>query len=365
MNWLEQLQKWRRQLHREPELSFQETKTTNYIIEQLQDLTGVQLLYGVDQIGLNTGVVAIVGNGSSPVVGLRADIDALPITEQTGLSFRSKHDGIMHACGHDGHTAMLIGAVRQLSELSQSGKLTGTVKCLFQPAEEMEDTKGKTGAQYVLESGVLADLEAIIAIHLDPEIPLKSVKLKSGLVMANVDTFKINISGSGGHGAYPEQAVDPIWLSSLTLPYLYSIPSRRIKAEDPSVLSICQITGGSQANVIPSEVTISGTIRTYSDQARNQIVYEIEKGLRSVGELGGSFDFFIHHGEPALLNDPVLTGELRSLLENLNEEINIFEETYGMGGEDFSHITRQIPGVMIFLGAKEKETSLHQPTFNI
>ncbi|WP_227936270.1 M20 metallopeptidase family protein [Alkalihalobacillus deserti] len=362
---IDKLITWRRHLHREPELSFQEIKTTTYIIEQLQGLPGVRLQSGIDQIGVDTGVLAIVGNGTGPIVGLRADIDALPITEKTGVSYQSCKQGVMHACGHDGHSAMLLGAVHTLSNLYQSGKLKGTVKCLFQPAEEAEDDQGKTGAQYVLEKGVLADVEAIIALHLDPEIPLGKVKLKSGPVMANVDTFKLTISGTGGHGAYPEQTVDPIWLSSFILPYLYSLPSRKLAALEPTVLSICQISGGASTNVIPSEVTLRGTMRTYSEEARVQLVNELNRGLKTIIELGGAYDLHVHQGEPALLNDDELTQMMEEVLHEVEPNCFILYESFGMGGEDFSHITRKIPGVMLFLGAQaETKTSLHQPTFN-
>jgi amidohydrolase len=340
-----------------------EINTTNYIMEQLHGLPGVRILTGQDQLGINTGVLAIIGDESKPIVGLRADIDALPLEEKTDLPYQSTHFGVMHACGHDGHTAMLLGAVHILSNLYESGKLKGTVKCLFQPAEETEDSLGKTGAQYILESGVLSDVESMIALHLDPELPLKEVRLKPGVVMANVDTFSLTIRGTGGHGAYPEQTVDPIWLTSMILPYLYSLPSRKLSAMDPSVLSICQITGGASTNVIPSSVILKGTMRTYSKQAREQLLYECKKGLKMISELGGTYDLYLHQGEPALFNDPDLAHLVESVLSKIDSTIVIHHETYGMGGEDFSHILNDIPGVMMFIGAKEKKTSLHQPTF--
>jgi amidohydrolase len=310
--------------------------------------------------------VATVGDGSKPIVGLRADIDALPIEEETEASYQSCRKGIMHACGHDGHTAMLLGAVQCLSKLYESKQLHGTVKCLFQPAEEREDEKGKTGAQYVLESGILDDVEAVMAIHLDPEIPLGEVKLKSGLVMANVDTFTIEIKGTGGHGAYPEQSVDPLWLTSLVLPCLYSMPSRQLSALEPSVLSVCQISGGISANVIPSSVTIKGTIRTYSQTARDRLAKELQRGLGVIQGLGGSYHLDLHLGEPALYNAPEVVDVFECAIKQSHPGVIIHVEPYGLGGEDFSHITNQIPGAMMFLGAADQtqlKTSLHQPTF--
>lgn len=366
--WYERLTKWRRHLHRYPELSFQEVQTTAYIIEQLAGLPGVKVEYGVDVLGIDTGVLATIGTGQKPVVGLRADIDALPITEETNAEYQSLHSSVMHACGHDGHTAMLIGAIHQLSEMYEAGQLHGTVKCLFQPAEETEDSYGKTGAQYVLQSNALDDVESLVALHLDPEIPLGEVKLKAGTVMANVDTFSITISGTGGHGAYPEQTIDPIWLSSIVLPALYSLPARKISPLEPAVLSVCEIKGGASTNVIPSAVTIRGTMRTYSQETRESLSNELALVLNTVKGLGGSYELKLHHGEPALYNDPVIVSLFEEAIRTVEPNVIIHSDSYGMGGEDFSHITKKIPGAMMFLGAKDMtrpNTSLHQPRFTI
>ncbi|MFC0470210.1 M20 family metallopeptidase [Halalkalibacter kiskunsagensis] len=364
--WHTRLIKWRRHLHQYPELSFQEVETTKYIIDQLQGLPGVTIATGVEQLGLQTGALVTVGDGEKPIIGLRADIDALPIKEETEAAYQSCRPGVMHACGHDGHTAMLLGAVFYLSKLYELKKLHGTVKCLFQPAEETEDNKGNTGAQYVLQSGILEGTEAIIALHLDPELPLGEVKLTSGLVMANVDTFTITIMGTGGHGAYPEQSVDPIWLTSLVLPYLYSMSHRQLSALEPSVLSICQITGGASSNVIPSSVVIKGTMRTYSQTAREHLAVELKKGLETIRGLGGAYDLSLHLGEPALYNDSEIVDVLECAIKTIRPDVTIHKEPYGMGGEDFSHLTTRFKGAMLFLGAfdqTKRKTSLHQPTF--
>ncbi|KHF37962.1 M20 metallopeptidase family protein [Halalkalibacter okhensis] len=364
--WEKRLIKWRRHLHRYPELSFEEKQTTAYIIEQIKGLPGVSIQWGRDQIGLDTGVIVTIGGGESPIIGLRADIDALPIREETKATYQSCHTGVMHACGHDGHTAMLLGAVHFLSSLFEANLLNGTVKCLFQPAEETEDQFGKTGAQYVLNSGAFDEVEACLALHLDPDIPIGEVKLKAGVAMANVDTFTVVINGTGGHGAYPEQSIDPVYLSSLILPYLYSLPSRQISALEPAVLSVCQITGGASSNVIPSEVTIRGTMRTYSEKARSRLSSELEKGLRQIQTLGGSYQLQLHHGEPALINDPGIVEVFSKAIRLVDPNVVIHSEAYGLGGEDFSHFTKKIPGAMMFLGAADwskQKTSLHQPSF--
>lgn len=360
------LQKWRRHLHQFPELSFCEYETTDYIIDQVKDLPGVNMQTGKNKIGIDTGVLVTIGNGRRPIIGLRADIDALPIQELNQHSYRSSFDGVMHACGHDGHTAMLIGAVYKLSELYEKNLLDGTVKCLFQPAEETEDQFGKTGAQYVLESGALDDVESIIALHLDPDISFGEVKLKEGVVMANVDTFQITVRGTGGHGAYPEHTIDPIWISSLMLPALYSMTSRKLSASEPFVCSICQLNGGASTNVIPNMVTIGGTIRTYSDHARKILSDELKNLVHSFRNLGASIELMIHHGEPALVNDRDMVAILKESIRFVYPDVRIHDQTYGMGGEDFSHMAKIIPGALMFLGAGiiGANTSLHQASFD-
>ncbi|MBP3950664.1 M20 metallopeptidase family protein [Bacillus suaedae] len=360
------LRKWRRHLHQFPELSFCEYETTAYIINQVKDLPGITIETGKNEIGIDTGVLVTIGNGRKPIIGLRADIDALPIQELNQHSYCSSFDGVMHACGHDGHTAMLIGAIYRLSELYEKDFLNGTVKCLFQPAEETEDQFGKTGAQYVLESSALDDVESIIALHLDPEIPLGEVKLKEGVVMANVDTFQITVRGTGGHGAYPEQTIDPIWISSLMLPALYSMTSRKLSASDPFVCSVCQLNGGTSTNVIPNTVTLGGTIRTYSDHARMIISKELKSLVNSFTHLGASIEIMVHHGEPALVNDRDMVAILKESIQIVYPDMRIHNQTYGMGGEDFSHFAQVIPGAMMFLGAGiiDVNTSLHQASFD-
>lgn len=364
--WLDKLLIWRRHLHKYPELSFEERETTTYIVNELSGLPGVKVETGREALGLDTGVMVTVGNGTKPIVGMRADIDALPIKEKNSAAYRSTKPGIMHACGHDGHTAMLLGAVHQLSAKFAEGTLNGTVKCLFQPAEETEDEYGKTGAMYVLESNVLADICAMVALHLDPELPLGKVKLKEGVVMANVDTFAMTIHGTGGHGAYPEQTIDPIWLTSLILPAIYGLSSRKVAALEPSVVSITQLSCGTQANIIPSSVSLRGTIRSYSEDVRLQLRKELIQILDTIRSMNGTYSLKIHSGEPALYNDPMIADLLAEAVKEAYPPIEILAEAYGMGGEDFSHIANEIPAAMLFLGAKDEsqaDTSLHQPTF--
>ncbi len=363
----EELSRWRRHLHRYPELSFKEFETTKFIIEELKQMPGVKVEFGREKIGLSTGVIATVGEGDGPVIGLRADIDALPIKETTNVSYQSCHEGVMHACGHDGHTAMLLGAVQVLATINQQTPLSGKVKCIFQPAEETEDDHGKSGAQYMIEAGVLSDVEAVVALHLDPELSVGKVKLCEGLAMANVDTFTAIIRGTGGHGAYPDQTADPIWLTSILLPTLYSLCNRRLSPLEPSVLSIGMIKGGAQTNVIPDSVKLKGTMRTYSEEARQQLEKELRTAIATVDSLGGTTELHVHKGEPALYNNPAVTSILREAIKHRYPTTKCLNKPYGMGGEDFSHMTKQIPGAMLFLGAKkvDKICHLHQPTFDI
>ncbi|WP_100407283.1 M20 metallopeptidase family protein [Bacillus solitudinis] len=360
-----ELSRWRRHLHHHPELSFHEVETTNYLIEELKKMS-VDIVHGRNRIGLPTGVVATVGDKVGPVIALRADIDALPIQEHALHDYKSCSPNVMHACGHDGHAAMLLGAAKQLSLLHKQMPLKGKVKFIFQPAEETENEEGKTGAQYLINAGVLDDVDAIYALHIDPEQPIGTIKLCEGLAMANVDTFSIDIRGTGGHGAYPNQTIDPIWLTAMTLPTLYSLTNRRVSPLEPAVLSLGMIQGGAQTNVIPDCVTIKGTMRTYTDEARIKLENELRTTLQIVTTLGGEVEFTVHRGEPALYNDMTATTILRESIQKAYPSTIVLNERYGMGGEDFSYMTRKVPGAMCFLGAKKEglNACLHQPIFD-
>ncbi|MCT2537757.1 amidohydrolase [Aquibacillus koreensis] len=355
---------WRRHLHRYPELSFQEKNTSAFIQAILKQIGVTDIQTGV----AGFGVVATISGGSGPVIGLRADLDALPITESTGVQFASEHPGIMHACGHDAHMAMLLGAAKLLVEDKKANRLYGTIKLLFQPAEESADEHGLTGAPYVLKSGVINDIESAIALHVCPWRYAGDIQVNKGPSMANIDNFTLVIHGKGSHGGYPHQGHDPIWMSSFVLQGMYSLISRKMNPLEVGTISVGEIKSGTTANVIPDTVTIIGTLRSYTNDVRNQLIQELESIAKVVEPLSGSYDLEIEHGEPALDNDPAITDLITSVAKEIYPSMTIFEEPFGMGGEDFGHITKEIPGAMFFLGcAKEniKESNLHNPDFMI
>ncbi|MDL4841038.1 M20 metallopeptidase family protein [Aquibacillus rhizosphaerae] len=347
---------WRRHFHRYPELSFKEEKTSKYILDALESMGIYDIQTGI----AGHGIVATISSGNGPIIGLRADMDALPIMENTGASFASKHNGIMHACGHDAHMAMLLGAAKLLVEDFKNGKLKGTVKLIFQPAEEDSDEHGLTGAPYFLKSGIINDLDAAIALHVCPWRYAGELQVNKGPSMANIDNFSLAIKGVGGHGGYPHQSYDPIWMSSFVLQGLYGLISRKINPLDVGTLSVGEIKGGTTSNVIPETVQIKGTLRSYTDQIRSQLIKELEAIAKLVEPLGGQYQLDIEHGEPALQNHPEITDLFISTAKSIYPSMEIYEQPFGMGGEDFGHITKEIPGAMFFLGCgKENDETRH------
>ncbi|QTN01069.1 amidohydrolase [Sediminibacillus dalangtanensis] len=356
---------WRRYLHQFPELSFQEEKTSAFVAARLENLQGIKIQKGI----AGHGIVAVLKNGDGPVIALRADMDALPIQESTGLSFASTQDGVMHACGHDAHTAILLGAAELLAEDFQAGSLPcGTIKFLFQPAEEDTDVHGRTGAPYFLEAGVLDDVEAALALHMCPWQQSGDLQVNAGPSMASIDNFELTIKGEGGHAGYPHQTIDPVWSAAHTLQGLYGMISRRVDPLDVAALSVGSINGGAAFNVIPDQVTIKGTVRAYTEKVRRQLIEELEAVAATARLFGGRHQLYIENGEPALCNDGKLVELWKETFRTLFPDQKIYEAPYGMGGEDFSHIARKLPGAMVFLGCgwKDKENfPLHSPHFTL
>lgn len=365
----EELVSLRRKIHENPELSFQEYETASLIETKLKRLKGMTVEVGRIETGLPTGVVGTLSSGEGPSIALRADMDALPIMEKTNHSFRSKNNGVMHACGHDAHTSIVMGAAVLLSELFAEKKLQGTVKFIFQPAEEDTDERGLTGSPYMIRAGVLDDIDAVLALHMDPEYPVGEVKLNSGYSMSNVDTFEACISGIGGHAAYPHLGTDPIWMLGPVLQALYGLVNRRVSPLEPAVISLGHIEGGSSTNIIPREIKLKGTIRTYDDKVREQLHDELDQIFSITKNLGGEYQLNINRGEPALDNHPVTTDWLEKTIKDLFPHFKIRKGPFGMGGEDFGYMTRAVPGSMFFLGAaiddQNEERGLHMPTFDI
>ena len=362
---IDQLITWRRKLHANPELSFQEFATAKFIKEELAQLPNMHVEVGV---GYPTAVVGTLKNGPGPVIAIRADMDALPIHEENEHEFTSQNAGVMHACGHDAHMAIALGTATRLSEAFQHNELQGTVKVIFQPAEEMADEYDSTGAPYMINAGVLNDVDAVIALHMSPENPVGEMQIHDGYSMAAVDVFSGKIKGTGGHGAYPHLGTDPIRLLAQLLPALYELTSRMVSPLDPSVISVGQVIAGSASNVIPSEVEITGTIRSYDPHVQELLQEELGTVFRQFERPGITGDVSITTIDPALKNDPAINALIKTVITDFHPEMTIKDTPFGMGGEDFAHMTSIVPGSMFFLGCgkqDQKVRSLHTPTFDI
>jgi len=360
-----ELVKWRRHLHRHPELSFKEKETAAFAAGKLDEFPGIKVHTGA---GYPTSVIGELSSGKGPVIAIRADMDALPIQEKNECIYKSMHDGVMHACGHDAHTAIGLGAAKLLSESFAKKEIQGTVKFLFQPAEEHVDENGMSGAAYMVQAGVLDNVDAVIALHMSPENKLGEVKIHDGYSMAGVDVFKGMIYASGGHGAYPHLGTDPIWLGSQVLQAIYGITSRFISPLEPSVISIGKIKGGAASNVIPSKLEIEGTIRSFRPKIRHKLLKEVKNAFSIAKSLGGDYQLNFIQEDPPLRNDKNINSFIIQSIQGLYPAYVIMDVPFGLGGEDFAHMTSEIPGAMFFLGCRDpdKETgNLHTPYFDI
>lgn len=336
--------KWRRHLHAIPELGLELPQTSAYVQSVLTEL-GIEyktLVNGNAIVGL------IRGTQDHPVIGLRADMDALPIKEDTGLEFASTN-GLMHACGHDGHTAMLLGTAKILQE--NRHLLKGTVKLLFQPGEEFPG-----GALPMIEEGAMENphVDAVVGLHnghIYPEIPKGMVGIKAGAMMASMDRILLKIKGKGSHGAYPHQSVDPIAISFQIGSALQLLVSRETKPVDPVVLSICRITGGFNQNIIPEMVEMEGTVRTLNRETRSRIarrIGEVASGI--AGSLRGEAELIYDFKYPPLINDDQFTASFRQTAAKIVGEERILDmQEPVMGGEDMAYFLEKAPGTFFFL----------------
>jgi amidohydrolase len=354
----------RRDIHRHPELGFQEMRTAKLVAETLQAIGDIKIRTGVGK----TGVVGDMGNGQGPTLAIRADMDALPILEKTGVEYASVNEGVMHACGHDAHTAILLGVARLLKEAFANEELQGNVRLLFQPSEETEDEQGKSGAPRMIEDGALEGVDAVIALHVDSTTPCDEVITHAGWHTAAVDSFKAWLTASGGHGAYPHLGTDPLWMLGPVLIALHGIVARRIDPMQPAVVSLGEIHGGTANNVIPAEVYLHGTLRSYDPDVREQLIAEVENALAVVRPLGGDFRLDVSRGYPACWNDPVVNGWLSTVSADLLGTEAVKDEPIGMGAEDFAYMCQEAPGAMIIVGAAipdDVTRNHHTNIFNI
>ena len=350
----------RHHLHQNPELSGAEQQTGAYVAERLR-------AYGFDEVqtGLaGHGVVGVLrgsknGAKDGPMLALRADMDALPIQETSGLPYESCRAGIMHACGHDGHTATLLGAAQALSELREY--LPGPVKFIFQPAEE---TVG--GAEGMVAAGVLDGVAAIVALHGWPNLEIGQIGYRPGPMMASADSFDLTIKGKGGHAAYPHTTVDPVLIGSQIVSAWQALISREVSPLDSVVLTVTQFHAGTAYNVIPSTAELKGTVRTLSNAVRAEMPAKMERIAAGIcAAFRADYEFAYNFGPPVVVNDPALTSLVEAVGQDILGPSNVtFLETPTMGAEDFAYYLLHIPGVMFRLGVGTEVTALHTPTYN-
>ncbi len=354
-----QITAWRRDIHMHPELGFQEHRTAQLVADALRAM-GLRVQTGVGK----TGVVGRLGEGR-PAVGIRADMDALPLQETNDVPYASQTPGVMHACGHDAHVAILLGVARLLSEMEN--RPPGEVRLLFQPCEEYQDDEGKSGATRMIEDGALADLDAVLALHVTSETEPGKVEVGSGHTSAAVDSFEATIVGNGCHGAYPHMGVDPIFILAQVINAVHGIRARRINPVRPAVISIGSVNAGEASNIIPNEVKLNGTIRSFDDETRQQLWEELKGALGVSQALGGDYQLTIQKGFPSLYNDPQVTGIIQEVAEEMLGAAGIHPSEPQMGAEDFSYMAREAPGSMFSLGVRigQEKRPHHSPIFDL
>lgn len=352
----------RQHLHANPELSFQEFNTSAFIQTKLKEF---DIPF---QVMATTGVVGLIEgkNPSTKTIALRADIDALPITEENEVSYVSTNTGVMHACGHDVHTTILLGAAKILNELK--GSFEGTIKLIFQPGEE----RNPGGASLLIKEGVLQNPApaAIVGLHVHPGLAVGKLSFRKGRIMASADEIYISIKSKGGHAAAPHLTADTILIASQLIVSLQQIISRNNNPTSPSVLSICSINGGNTTNVIPSEVKLMGTFRAMDETWRYKAHELIKKQAKAIGEgMGAEVDVLIDVGYPTVDSEPQLTQTCWDFANEFMGAENVQETELRMGAEDFGFYTQQIPGCFFRLGVRNEEKGIihnvHTPKFNI
>ena len=352
----------RRHLHANPELSYQEFNTAKYVAQQLK-------LFGIEprEIATTGLVTEIKGkNPSKKTVALRADMDALPIVEANDVPYKSKNEGVMHACGHDVHTSSLLGTAKILNSLKN--EFEGTVRLLFQPGEE----KNPGGASFMIRDGALENPRpsSIIGQHVFPLLPVGKIGFREGMYMASADEIYLRVMGKGGHGASPDLAIDPIVIASHIIIGLQQIISRNANPRQPTVLTFGNIVGKGATNIIPDEVNIAGTFRAMNEEWRNAALDKIKKMAESIAEgMGGRCEVNISRGYPYLENNPALTKKIRSAAVEYVGDENVVDIDITLGAEDFAYYSQVIPAAFYRLGTRNEAKGItsyvHTPTFNI
>ncbi len=354
------IQAWRRDIHAHPELLYDVHRTAAFVAERLRE-------FGCDEVatGLGrTGVVGVIkgrkpaGKGNIKAIGLRADMDALPIEEATSLEYASKTPGKMHACGHDGHTAMLLGAARYLAE---TRNFAGDAVVIFQPAEE-----GGAGAAAMIKDGLMDRfaIDQVYGMHNGPGIPIGSFAIRPGPIMAATDALDIRIEGLGGHAARPHKCIDSVLVGAQLIAALQSIVARSIDPLDSAVISICEFHAGNARNVIPQTAELRGTVRTLTDEVRALVEKRVREVVAGVAQItGAKIDLVYEPGYPVTVNHALQTDVATQVAKDIAGEANVLESPPLMGAEDFAYMLESRPGAFIFCG-NGNSAGLHHPAYN-
>jgi amidohydrolase len=352
----QELTRIRRIIHSKPELGFREYQTAELVVQTLEPL-GARIQSGVGY----TGVIADLGKGEG-CIAIRADMDALPVDELNDVPYRSQVPGVMHACGHDAHVAMALGAAMLLSD----EELLGQVRFLFQPSEERPDDEGVSGAARMMEDGALEGVDLAIACHVEALSETGFIKISPGPMAATEDTFRATIRGEGCHGALPHRGRDPVFIAAQVINALNGIVSRHVNPMRAAVISIGILQAGTEVNVIPNEVSFSGTIRSFDEDVRATLHLELRRAFEVARALGGNYELSLQTDAVTMTNDPQVTEMIASAARDLLGADRVLPEEPAMGAEDFAYMTRVIPGAMFFLGTRKGEPRIfHGPYFDI
>jgi hippurate hydrolase len=353
------IQAWRRDIHSHPELLYDVHRTAAFVAERLREFGCDEIVTGLGK----TGVVGVIkgrkpGNGDVKVLGLRADMDALPIQEITGLPYASKNTGVMHACGHDGHTAMLLGAARYLAE---TRNFAGEVAVIFQPAEE-----GGGGANAMIKDGLIErfKIDQVYGMHNGPGLPVGAFAIRQGALMASTDAVDITIEGHGGHAAKPHNCIDSLMVGAQLVTALQQIVSRNVDPLEAAVLSICEFHAGNARNVIPQSAVLRGTVRTLTPKVRELMEKRVREVVTGVAQMtGAKIDLNYARGYPVVVNHAEQTEVAIRAAKEVVGEANVHEMPPMMGGEDFAYMLEARPGAFIFVGNGDS-AGLHHPAYN-
>ena len=355
----------RRDIHRHPELGFQEHHTAQLIARRLAELeivthTGVA----------KTGVIADLAPAgvTGPTIALRADMDALPIQEGDDVPYASEIHGVMHACGHDVHVACLLGAAQLLAEEAAAGRLPGRVRFLFQPSEESQVEEGLSGAMRMVGEGAMDGVNAVAGLHVWADLPVGAMITRVGPASAYPDKFVLVVKGQEAHAAFPQRGVDAITLAAQVINALQTVVSRRLDPTRGKVLTVGTIQGGTKENILAGAVTMTGTLRTFEPETRALLIAEMERACGVARALGGDFELTVIPGDLPVINDPAMTALVRRVGVDLLGASNVREAPLEMGGEDFSYFAEKAPGCFFMIGAAfpgAKRRLHHHPRFDV